>query len=184
MPRQYAMLCASQNVSPTPILTYLSDETTRLGGSELKRFYYCQSTEYADNHPIVLSIGFGQMAFRSMQSRCLLTISRLAKALTCGLCLIVCLANPSFACSSDRSSDQSQLTQIAVSHSADRWCETAECQSTLQNSRWNVKPAFLSRSMVAVLHQRGLSEITHPAGKLHREFSQPSLFDMGIALRL
>lgn len=133
---------------------------------------------------MTVDVHFEHKVFIGMQSRCLLTIKRAAKALICGLCILVCLATPAFAPTGDRSCDQSQLTQTSVAQSADQGCETADSQSASRLARWNIKPEFLSRSMVVVLHQQGLSSITHPAGNLRREFSQPSLFDLGIALRL
>jgi hypothetical protein len=98
--------------------------------------------------------------------------------------MFACLIAPVLACSGDRLPNQSLSTTFSVSQSADNVCEIAIDQPATQIARWNVKTEFLSRSLVAVLHQHGLSVINHPAGSLHREFSRPSLFDMGIALRL
>jgi hypothetical protein len=124
------------------------------------------------------------MVFVDMQSGCLSTIKRAANILACGVCIALCLATPALSFASDHQSDQTQLTVTWVVQSTGQFCETADGKSASQIARWNVKPEYLSRSFLIVLHARGLSVVTHPAGNLHREFSQPSLFEMGIALRL
>jgi hypothetical protein len=124
------------------------------------------------------------MVFLDMQSACLWTIKRAGNILACCLCIVLCLATPAFSFASDQPSDQTQLAVTCVAQSSDQFCETADWKSASQIARLNVKPEYLSRSFLIVLQARGLSVVTHPAGNLHREFSQPSLFEMGIALRL
>lgn len=127
---------------------------------------------------------FGQMVFLDMQSAFLSTTKRAAKFLACGLCIVLYLATQTFSVTNDHQSDQTRNTVTCVAQSTDQFCETADGKSASQIARWNVKLEYLSRSFLIVLHARGLSVVTHPAGNLHREFSQPSLFDMGIAMRL
>lgn len=129
-------------------------------------------------------VRFGQTVFLNMQSACHWIVKRTASILSCCLCIVLCLATPAFSCASDESSDQTQLAVTCVAQSNDQFCETADWKSASQIARLNVKPEYLSRSFLVVLQARGLSVVTHPAGNLHREFSQPSLFEMGIALRL
>jgi len=119
-----------------------------------------------------------------MQSSDLLKLKLAARQFICVLCFFVCIAGPVFACIDNRTGDQLQSAVASVTQAADECYETADCKSASQFVRWNAKPAFLSRSLVIVLQQRGLCLVTHPAGNLCREFSQPSLLAMGIALRL
>jgi len=119
-----------------------------------------------------------------MQSLSLLMMKRAARRVICGLCIIVCIVAAGSTCTDDRSVDQSLSAVSPDFQSTNACCESTVGKSASQHGRWNVRPEFLSRSLVAVLHQRGLSVITCATGNLRRQFSQPSLFDMGIALRL
>lgn len=109
---------------------------------------------------------------------------RAVAQLICLLIFIACITGPVLASHEGRSDDNPLTGASSVAQLADECYEAADAKSAAQSIRWSSKSEFLSRSLVAVLLQRNLCMITHPAGMLRREFSQPSLFALGIALRL
>jgi hypothetical protein len=126
---------------------------------------------------------FGMQSF-GMQSSCLPALKRVAIQFICMIWVAACIAGPLYARFDNRPSDHPQSAVTSVTQSVHDDCEPADCKSAAQVVRWNIKPEFLSRSLVVVQHQHTLCINAHPLGNLRREFSHPSLFAMGISLRL